>query len=123
MTLHTSPGCTLATPMSASGTISTTTCDAAVAGNVGCAVLETSSAFYGKGLNEAGGAVFATLLDDDGISIWRWTEANAPADTTNGDPRPADWGTPVARWAASSCDMNTFFGPQRLTFDITLCGE
>ncbi|ORY92650.1 concanavalin A-like lectin/glucanase domain-containing protein [Leucosporidium creatinivorum] len=122
MTLHTTSGCTLATPMSANGTISTTDCDSS-GDNLGCAVIDTSTEFSGKGLNDAGGAVFATLFDESGISIWRWTKGTAPSDTTNGDPRPSNWGKPVAQWAASSCDMDDFFGPQKLIFDITLCGD
>lgn len=31
-------------------------------------------------------------------------------------------GTPTANWPTGGCDMNTFFAPQNIIFDITLCG-
>lgn len=32
-------------------------------------------------------------------------------------------GTPVSNWPSTGCDVNTFFRPQQLVFDITLCGD
>ena len=46
-----------------------------------------------------------------------------PADITAGTPDPTKWGTPKARWDATSCDMQKYFGPQSLVFDITLGGD
>lgn len=91
-TLHTSSGCTLDTSFAKSSTkrrrgharrgtanslsalaftgkALATTCDAAVNGNAGCGISDPSNASYGKGLNDNGGGVFATLLDDDGVAI------------------------------------------------------
>ena len=31
-------------------------------------------------------------------------------------------GIPVANWPADDCEVNEFFQPQEIVFDITLCG-
>lgn len=66
---------------------------------------------------------FATLFTDDGISIWRWGHDEAPAGTRSGEPNPSNWGSPLAHWSATSCDISKYFGAQTLTFNIELCGE
>lgn len=33
----------------------------------------------------------------------------------------SSWGTPAASF--TSCNISTYFGPQQLVFDITLCGQ
>ena len=85
--------------------------------------MDPSDTSYGQVLTEAGSAVFATLFTDDGISIWRWGHDEAPAGTRNGEPNPSNWGSPLAHWSATSCDISKYFGGQTLTFNIELCGE
>ncbi|GAA5928419.1 glycoside hydrolase family 16 protein [Sporobolomyces koalae] len=123
MTLHTAPGCTLTTPMQASGAILATDCNAFVDFNIGCGVQDTSKSSYGSGWNDAGGGVSVTQFDETGISIWSFLRDEIPDDITNGTPNPAKWGTPKARWEASSCDMSKYFASQNLVFDITLGGD
>ncbi|GAA5881871.1 hypothetical protein JCM16303_003445 [Sporobolomyces ruberrimus] len=123
MTLHTAPGCQLTTPMQASGAILSTECNAFENFNIGCGVQDTSRSSYGSGWNEAGGGVSATQFDESGVSIWSFLRDEIPADITAGNPDPTKWGTPKARWDATSCDMKKFFGPQNIVFDITLGGD
>ena len=51
--------------------------------------------------------------------------ANVPAglttETTSVDP--TTWGAPSAAYPSSSCDMGTYFGPQQVVIDVTLCGQ
>jgi hypothetical protein len=35
---------------------------------------------------------------------------------SGGDPKVESWGTPVAAWGNSTCDIATFFKEQILTF-------
>ncbi|GAA6018556.1 hypothetical protein JCM11491_006444 [Sporobolomyces phaffii] len=123
MTLHTAPGCTLTTPMQASGAILATECNAFENFNIGCGVQDTSRSSYGSGWNENGGGVSATQFDETGVSVWSFLRDEIPDDITAGKPDPTKWGTPKARWDATSCDMAKFFGPQSLVFDITLGGD
>ncbi|GAA5999216.1 hypothetical protein JCM5350_003384 [Sporobolomyces pararoseus] len=122
-TLHTAPGCTLSTPMQASGTILETTCNAFENFNVGCGVQDQSKSSYGSGWNAAGGGVYATTFDETGVSVWNFLRDEIPSDITAGKPDPSNWGTPSARWDSSTCDMQKFFGPQSIVFDITLGGD
>jgi len=98
MTLHTSPGCTLSTPMQASGTILTTEfvpsilsisgelelifslvarCNAFENWNIGCGVQDPSPTSYGKGWNDNGGGVSVTHWDETGISMWSFLVSSA----------------------------------------------
>ncbi|KAH8929413.1 glycoside hydrolase family 16 protein, partial [Atractiella rhizophila] len=120
-TLHTSAGCTLKTPMAGTGTVLQTNCDA----NSGCGVKDTSSSSYGQSAATAQGGIWAVLYDSQGIWYWHWPRNQIPADlvSSNVTPNPANFGTPIAYWDAANCNINTFFEPQKLLFDITLCGD
>ncbi|GAA5934127.1 hypothetical protein JCM1841_006837 [Sporobolomyces salmonicolor] len=122
-TLHTAPGCTLTTPMQAAGAVLATDCDAYANYNTGCGVQDTSRESYGSGWNAAGGGVYAMLWDETGISMYNFIRDQIPSDITSGSPDPSSWGTPRARWDATSCNMTQFFGDQTIVFDITLGGD
>lgn len=100
MTLHTSPGCTLTTPMQATGNVKRTQCDSNVNG---CMVEDTSTNSWGPGLGSSGGSVWATLYDITGVSIWRFARNAIPADITSKNPNPSGWGQPMGRWDACKC--------------------
>jgi len=137
MTLHTRAGCTLDTSKSNSdkklkwgtspvgaftGKALRTNCDARVDGNSGCGIGDDDERSYGAKFNQAGGGVFATLIDDDGIYVWFFSRDDVPADMAS-NPNPASWGTPKAFWSSSTCKTGDFFTPQTLIFNITLCGD
>lgn len=137
MTLHTSPGCTLddgnfsrnapAPNMKTlssvfTGTVLGTNCDAAATGNAGCGVLDNGANSYGAGFNQNGGGVVATLWDDSGVRIWRFTRDSIPADLAAQAPNPASWPAPQAFWSSSKCG-GQFFKDMNMVFDTTLCGD
>ncbi|GAA5820193.1 hypothetical protein JCM11251_005520 [Rhodosporidiobolus azoricus] len=125
-TLHTVPGCTRNPSIPQTGLQ-----NASWVGNdcqawswsYGCNVIDWDPASYGEGFNRAGGGVFALLFAETGISIYRWKRSDVPADIQNGAPRWKSWGLPVAAFDRSTCDTRSFFKQQRITFDITTCGD
>ena len=104
------------------GTVMNTNCSCTPSSNTGCAVLDTYSSSYGQGFDEAGGGVFALLWNNDGFKIWHFERQSIPGDIGSGDPDPDSWPTPNALLSADNCAVDSFFSPQRLIFDITLCG-
>lgn len=137
-TLHTSPGCHLDASLSSAnikpaskpvsnafftGRVLATDCNAKINDNTGCGIQDPAPESYGKALNDAGGAVFATLIAPDGVSIWRFGRREIPSDISSLNPNPNNWGPPKARWGSSSCPSEDFFTDQTIIFDITLCGD
>lgn len=127
-TIHTNPGCSLATTntasLSISGTlVSSTDCSAADTGNQGCGVRAASNISYGPGFNANGGGVYAMQWDTSGIAVYFFPRGSIPADITAGAPVPSNWGLAMARWPATSCDPFKFFYNNIAIFDTTLCGD
>ncbi|GAA5954316.1 hypothetical protein JCM10213_009171 [Rhodosporidiobolus nylandii] len=114
MTLHTTQGCTRNPNIAQTG-----------------GVVDWDPKSYGTGFNAAGGGVWAVLFAETGtdlyrrrsISMWRWTRSAIPSDIKNGAPRSSQWGTPVAAWDSSTCDIKSLIKQQIITFDITTCGD
>lgn len=65
----------------------------------------------------------ATLIDDSGISIYRFSRNAIPSDITAQQPDPTSWGVPTAFWSSSTCDVGSHFNQLAITFDTTLCGD
>ncbi|KAI0084551.1 glycoside hydrolase family 16 protein [Irpex rosettiformis] len=129
---HTGPNCTLTPPPVANFTgtyIQNQTtgqpnlCDGNIPGNSGCAILEASRASYGPTFDAAGGGVFAMKWDDTGISVWSFYRALVPTDIQSGEPKPENWGTPVAFLDPSGCNPIANFINHTIVFDITFCGD
>ena len=68
------------------------------------------------------GGVFATLIDDTGISIYRFDRGSIPSDIEVGTPDPSSWGVATALWSSSTCDISSHFTDMSIVWDITLCG-
>jgi hypothetical protein len=124
MTLHTNPGCQIASNAGFSGAVKTSNCDAKAAGNAGCGVAagRDASTSYGDGFNSAGGGVYATEWTESDISIWHFSRSVIPADITSGTPNPDSWGSPDARFQLS-CNIGTNFKDHQIVFDTTFCGQ
>ena len=123
MTLHTSADCAIQNAGNALLPAFSQDCNVAVDGNQGCSFHDTSSSFYGTGLNNAGGAVFAMEWTSDGVSIWRWAHGASPGDVLGNSPSPSNWGSPSAQWSGSGCDWDSHFSSNNLVFDTTFCGD
>ena len=83
-------------------------------GKNGCLVDETKPSAVGAAFAGNGGGAYALLWDDTGISMWFFPRASVPADMSTDSPNPAGWGMPGAFYSQSSCNTDTFFGPQTL---------
>jgi hypothetical protein len=105
------------------GTLISTSCTSTSNSNGGCAFTDSSTASFGKGFNDLQGGVFATRWDKRGISTWRFDRSSIPRDITAKKPNPSGWGTPVAAFPSTDCDMGSHFFDQSLVIDTTLCGD
>jgi len=126
MALHTNTGCNLdQSSASLTGIVNSTDCAAADNSNQGCVVTNPSTQSYGAAFAQAGGGVFVTEFAEKGISIWFFTRSSVPSSLQNGTGNidTSTLGTPVANYPSQGCNPATFFEPQHLIIDITLCGE
>ncbi|KAI0336816.1 hypothetical protein GY45DRAFT_1238036 [Cubamyces sp. BRFM 1775] len=121
MAIHTTDGCQTSNQIQQSGQLGSADC----ASNSGCTVRELKPNSYGDDFNNAGGGVWATKFDVDGVAIWFWSRPDVPPELT-GDDKTVDiskWGEPSAAFPVSpQCDITKFFTPQQLVIDIALCG-
>ncbi|KAF8817140.1 glycoside hydrolase family 16 protein [Phlegmacium glaucopus] len=124
MGLHTLPGCTQVSPKQSSTLIDSTDCSYLHNGNQGCTTTDPSTASYGAGFARAGGGVFVTEYAATGISVWFFSRSNVPSVLSSNSSTidTSTFGLPVGNWPATGCASSTFFEPQNLVFDITLCG-
>jgi len=127
-TLHTNPGCGLASAdsktLSISGTlIGGQDCSVSSTSNQGCGIRAVSNTSYGPGFNNIGGGVYAMQWDTSGISVFFFPRGSIPADITAEAPQPSTWGPAMARWPAIACDPFKFFYDHVAIFDTTLCGD
>ncbi|KAG9047445.1 hypothetical protein FS837_002208 [Tulasnella sp. UAMH 9824] len=109
--------------MAFTGTVLTSNCDATINSNTGCGIRDPNPNSYGSALNENGGGVYATLLDENGVAVWFFPRDSIPDDLSSQSPQPETWGSPKAFWASSQCPTKSFFGPQRIVINTTLCGD
>lgn len=123
MTLHTGPGCEISQQQLGAGKVLHESCDAFYNSNVGCGIQDPSTRSYGQGFNSAGGGVWATVWNEDGISIYFFTRGNIPADITSQSPNPQRWGKPRAFFSNDDCTIKNFFGDQTIVINTTLCGD
>ncbi|BEI84705.1 hypothetical protein CcaverHIS002_0501060 [Cutaneotrichosporon cavernicola] len=130
VSLHSGRGCTMPNNLEnnqlgkmTTGGFDSFDCSSANTGNQGCGVHDQSTQSYGDGFNEIGGGVYVLAWQKSGITAWFHPRYNIPADITNNNPNPANWGTPVAHFPSSSCSPYQFFYDHFNIFDTTLCGD
>jgi len=73
----------------------------------GCGV-DAQDGTFGETFNAAGGGIWATQLESEGIKIWFFPRGSEPADYLSGNPDPGTWGQPVMNFAPDNCDMAMF---------------
>ncbi|KAL2870901.1 glycoside hydrolase family 16 protein [Aspergillus lucknowensis] len=124
VTLHTTPGCDMDVLRRHTGDAIYTTCDNSTNANAGCGV-RGASLTYGKEMNDNGGGIYALELRDAGIRAWFFTRDSVPPDISNEShtPDPSTWGTALADFPNTSCDVPSHFKNQSIIANIDLCGE
>ncbi|KAF7868471.1 hypothetical protein EAF04_005002 [Stromatinia cepivora] len=123
MTLHTSEGCIMSNNGSAAGTtLIGTDCNASN-GNTGCGQTVKNTATYGPGFNAAGGGVYAWEWTSSHIAIYFFPRTAIPENIQFGRPDPKKWGTPMAMFSGSGCDIDTHFKDHNIVLDTTFCGD
>ncbi|CAL5867668.1 uncharacterized protein PFLUO_LOCUS1887 [Penicillium psychrofluorescens] len=124
ITLHTTAGCSMDVKRKETGSPHYTSCGNDTHGNSGCGVQGDPST-YGSAFNNLGGGVYALELRDAGVRAWFWTRDSIPADikNTTGVPNPALWGTALADFPSTDCNIASHFRNQSIIANIDLCGE
>lgn len=126
MALHTTSGCEMSARRLMTGSAGQTDCNNATNHNTGCTVSGASPASYGASFNGAGGGVMAVELRHEGIRMWQFPRDAIPADvagTGGAAPDPSSWGTAVADFPDTKCDIGNHFRNQSIIANIDLCGD
>ncbi|EFQ26508.1 tat pathway signal sequence [Colletotrichum graminicola] len=124
VTLHTGPGCSI----NNDGSLSSTKLNSKDCNNnsafTGCGQDTASNQNYGDGFNAIGGGVYALDFNSQAISVWFFPRSSIPGDISSGNPNPASWGQPMAKFnGGAGCDIPSHFKQQNLVFNIALCGD
>jgi hypothetical protein len=150
VTLHTTKGCNMDVKRKQTGSAVSKTCDDSMRGNLGCGVVGDPST-YGEALNEAGGGVsstpfsfpplslalvfhvhtntpsqvYALELRDAGIRTWFFPRRAIPHNINDPTaiPDPSTWGTALADFPSTECDIGSHFRNQSIIVNIDLCGQ
>ncbi|KAF9232412.1 glycoside hydrolase family 16 protein [Melanogaster broomeanus] len=126
--LHTSPGCTMPSSTSMTGTNQGgTNCDVYATSDTGCGVASTDASSYGPPFNNAGGGWYAIERTSSFIKIYFWERGSSsvPSDVSHPGHSvdTSNWGTPVAYYPDTYCDFSTHLGPHNIIINLTFCGD
>lgn len=122
MTLHTTDDCWMGVKRIMSGSVLEQNCYNATNENAGCGVSGDTDS-YGTAYNDNEGGIMAVEWRDEGIRMWSFGRASIPDDITNQSPDPSTWGTALADFPNTKCDMSSHFTNQSLIANIDLCGQ
>ncbi|KAI5306670.1 hypothetical protein KEM56_007692 [Ascosphaera pollenicola] len=125
--LHLGPGCKVDKNQDMIGTMQTEDCyvfSPDQPGNQGCVVDASHGVGYGSAFNKAGGAVLATEITKDAVSIWYFPRSKIPAELENGvtNVDTAKWGKPMSRFSGD-CDFEEKIKDQTIIFNTAFCGD
>ncbi|KAJ7698146.1 glycoside hydrolase family 16 protein [Mycena rosella] len=127
VTLHTAPGCSMPASRTQTGTSLQLDCDTSVNGNSGCGVNVGQAPSFGPTFNADGGGWYAVERTSTFISVWFWSRnaADVPADVKAGSAsvNTDSWGTPVANFPNTSCNIPQFFDAHNIIINLTFCGD
>ena len=80
---------------------------------------------YGPTFNESGGGWYAMERSDAGVKVWFWPRdsESVPHEVRHGAllVDTGCWGTPVADFPSTDCDMESHFGPHNIVINLTFC--
>ncbi|KAJ5924141.1 hypothetical protein N7466_008328 [Penicillium verhagenii] len=123
ITLHTTGGCSMDVKRKHTGYSVFSNCDTSN-GNAGCGVVGDPIT-YGEAFNAIGGGVYALELRDDGVRAWFFPRNSIPGDIADPlqMPDPSTWGTALADFPGTECNIASHFRNQSIIANIDLCGE
>ena len=126
MTLHTTKDCKMNVKRKETGNVLTKNCLNETDDNAGCGVTGAQDT-YGETFNAMGGGIYAMEWRDAGIRVWFFPRgdvpSNIPTDVANNSaPDPSTWGTPLADFPDTHCDISSHFKNQSIIANIDLCG-
>lgn len=123
MTLHTTSGCKMNAKRKETGTVLTKDCLNSTDSNAGCGV-QGAADTYGEAFNNNGGGVYAMEWRSAGIRVWFFPRSDIPSDITDiTSPDPSGWGTALADFPNTHCDIGSHFKNQSIIANIDLCGD
>lgn len=122
MTLHTTDQCSMNVRRKETGSALRKNCNWEKNDNEGCGVSDDDSS-YGTTFNSDGGGVMAMEWRDAGIRMWQFGRGSIPSDITNKKPDPSTWGTAVADFPNTNCDIGSHFKNNSIIVNIDLCGD
>ncbi|KAF9891438.1 hypothetical protein FE257_003904 [Aspergillus nanangensis] len=122
VTLHTSGDCNMKVKRKQTGSPQFSTCKNSTNSNAGCGVKAEPDS-YGEAFNSRGGGVYALELRDAGIRAWYFHRDAIPSDIVAGNPDPSTWGTALADFPNTNCDISAHFRNQSIIANIDLCGQ
>ncbi|KAF5689390.1 endo-1,3(4)-beta-glucanase [Fusarium denticulatum] len=122
MTLHTTGDCSMDVRREETGKTLQKNCNHEKDDNAGCGVLSKPSG-YGTVFNKNGGGVMAVEWRHEGIRMWQFGRDSIPSDIKGNNPKPNTWGTAVADFPNTHCDIGTHFKNQSIIANIDLCGS
>lgn len=126
MTLHTTDGCKMNVRRKETGDVLETNCLNSTNSNAGCGV-QGPAETIGEAFNNIGGGVYATEWRDAGIRIWFFRRDSIPDDITSNStttsPDPSTWGSPIADFPSTNCNIGDHFRNASIIMNIDLCGD
>ena len=127
--LHTSDHCSMDVKRKQTGKTTETNCYNATNANAGCGVIAPTNT-VGKAFNTNGGGIYALEWRDAGIRAWFFDRSNIPSDLSRANltdasksPDPNNWGTTLADFPSTSCNIASHFKNQSIIANIDLCGQ
>ncbi|KZT06239.1 glycoside hydrolase family 16 protein [Laetiporus sulphureus 93-53] len=127
ISLHVGSTCAMPDSLNETGTPGSTDCDTYTDNNSGCSVQNPTDNSFGPDFNEAGGGWYAMERTADWVNVWFWTRdaTDVPSDVSSGADSidTSNWGTPIAYFPNTDCDIDSVFAANNIIFDLTLCGD
>ncbi|KAI5292364.1 hypothetical protein KEM52_006419 [Ascosphaera acerosa] len=125
--LHLGPGCKVNKDQDMIGTMTTDDCyvfSSEQPGNQGCVVKAPQNVGYGRNFNKAGGAVLATEITKETVTMWYFARGQVPAELKTGAEvvDTSKWGKPMSIFHGD-CDFEEKIKDQIIIFNTAFCGD
>ncbi|KAF9445869.1 glycoside hydrolase family 16 protein [Macrolepiota fuliginosa MF-IS2] len=127
VTLHTNEGCTMPASRDQTGISRQNNCNRLINNNAGCGVESPTTKSYGPPFNSNGGGWYIVERASTYIKIFFWPRdsTSVPDDVRNGSIsiNTDMWGTPIAFFPDTSCNMTQQFSNHNIVIGLSLCGD